>query len=290
MRILVTGGNGQLGKCIRDATTDSTDTYIFTDVDDFDITDPEAVDLMLRCNDFQVIVNCAAFTDVNAAESKAEIAEQINAEAVGYIAEAAKKYGVFFIQISTDYVFGGNINNTPCDENQQPNPTGVYGLTKLHGEEAIRKSGCRYMIIRTAWLYSRYGKNFVKTMISLTASKPEISVVIDQAGTPTYAPDLARAIVEIISRRLFEQHDGIYHYSNEGVCSWYDFATAIGKLAGNDGCNVLPCRSDEFPSPVRRPSYSVLDKTKIKQELGIRVPYWMDSLSTCIKEIKSDEA
>ncbi len=290
MRILVTGGEGQLGQCIRDASAGSEDSYIFTDVDDFDITDPDAVDLMLRCNDFQVIVNCAAFTDVNGAESKAEIAEKINAEAVGYIARAAKKYNVFFIQISTDYVFGGNCNNTPCREDQQPNPTGVYGLTKLHAEQLIEKSGCRYMIIRTAWLYSRYGKNFVKTMMSLTATRPEVNVVIDQTGTPTYAPDLAHSIVEIITRRLFERHCGIYHFSNEGVCSWYDFATAIGKMAGHDNCRILPCKSDEFPSPVRRPAYSVLDKTKIKSELGIVIPYWTDSLATCIKEIQSDEA
>lgn len=289
MRILVTGGDGQLGRCLRDATASSSDTYIFTDVDDFDITDPEAVELMLRCNDFQVIINCAAFTDVNAAESKADIAHKINTEAVGYIAEACARYGVFLIQISTDYVFGGNCNNTPCSETQAPNPTGVYGLTKLKGEQAIEQSGCRYMIIRTAWLYSRYGKNFVKTMMSLTATKPEIKVVMDQVGTPTYATDLANVLVRIVTERLFEHNCGIYNYSNEGVCSWYDFAVTISRLAGHDSCAIRPCSSTEYPSPVTRPPYSVLDKTKIKSELGVDVPYWTDSLSKCITLLK-DEA
>lgn len=290
MRILVTGSEGQLGQCIRDAATGSANEYIFTDVDDFDITDPEAVDLMVRCNDFQVIVNCAAFTDVNRAESQEDIAELINATAVGYLADAAKKYDVLLIQISTDYVFGGNLNNTPCTESQTPNPTGAYGRTKLHGEQAIERSGCRHIILRTAWLYSEYGNNFVKTMLSLTASRPELKVVFDQTGTPTYAQDLAQAIATIIDQNLYERNEGIYHYSNEGVCSWYDFTKTIAAMAGHTACDIQPCHSDEFPSPVKRPPYSVLDKTKFKQTFGMPVSYWTDSLSTCIKKLESHEA
>lgn len=285
MRILVTGGEGQLGQCINDAASGSKNEYIFTDVDDFDITDPEAVELMVRCNDFQVIVNCAAFTDVNRAESQEEIAELINATAVGYLAQAAKKYDVLLIQISTDYVFGGNQNNTPCTEMQTPNPTGAYGRTKLHGEQAIEESGCRHIILRTAWLYSEYGKNFVKTMLSLTADKPQLKVVFVQTGTPTYAHDLAKAIVDIIDRELSEGNDGIYHYSNEGVCSWYDFTKIIAEMSGHTTCDIQPCHSDEFPSPVERPAYSVLDKTKFKQTFNKDVPYWTDSLKTCIQNL-----
>ena len=290
MRILVTGSEGQLGQCIRDAATGSANKYIFTDVDDFDITDPEAVELMVRCNDFQVIVNCAAFTDVNRAESQEDIAELINATAVGYLADAAKKYNVLLIQISTDYVFGGNLNNTPCTESQAPNPTGAYGRTKLHGEQVIARSGCRHIILRTAWLYSEYGKNFVKTMLSLTASKPELKVVFDQTGTPTYAQDLAKAIVSIIDQGLYDGNEGIYHYSNEGVCSWYDFTKEISAMAGHTACDIQPCHSDEFPSPVKRPAYSVLDKTKFKQTFSMPVPYWTDSLSICIKKLEPHEA
>lgn len=290
MRILITGGEGQLGRCIADEVKDSPNEYIFTDVDDFDITDPEAVELMVRCNDFQVIVNCAAFTDVNRAESQEDIAELINATAVGYLAQAAKKYDVLFIQISTDYVFGGNLNNTPCTENQCPNPTGAYGRTKLHGELAIEQAGCRHIILRTSWLYSEYGKNFVKTMLSLTESKNELKVVFDQTGTPTYARDLAKAIVNIIDQGLYDGNGGIYHYSNEGVCSWYDFTKMIAAMSGHTVCNILPCHSDEFPSPVERPAYSVLDKTKFKEIFGFGVPYWTDSLQKCITKLLSDEA
>ncbi|MDE7385708.1 MAG: dTDP-4-dehydrorhamnose reductase [Muribaculaceae bacterium] len=290
MRILVTGGNGQLGRCIALAAAGSQNEYIFTDVDDFDITAPKAVDLMIRCNNFDVIVNCAAYTDVNRAEEHEEVAERINATAVGYLARAAARYNALLIQISTDYVFGGNLNNTPCTESQEPNPTGAYGRTKLHGEQAIMASGCRYIILRTAWLYSEHGRNFVKTMLSLTADKPQLNVVFDQCGTPTNAHDLARAIVTIIDNRLHEGHEGIYHYSNEGVCSWYDFAKAIAAFAGHTGCDIKPCHSDEFPSPVKRPAYSVLDKTRFKTTFGITVPYWTDSLHTCIKTLTSHEA
>ena len=290
MRILVTGGNGQLGRCIALAAAGSTNEYIFTDVDDFDITDPEAVDLMIRCNNFDVIVNCAAYTDVNRAEEQEDIAERINATAVGYLARAAARYNALLIQISTDYVFGGNVNNTPCTETQTPNPTGAYGRTKLHGEQAIEASGCRYIILRTAWLYSEHGRNFVKTMLSLTADKPQLNVVFDQCGTPTNAHDLATAIVTIIDNRLFDSREGIYHYSNEGVCSWYDFAKTIAALAGHTACDIKPCHSDEFPSPVTRPAYSVLDKTRFKTTFGLTVPYWTDSLQTCIQTLTTNEA
>jgi dTDP-4-dehydrorhamnose reductase len=287
MRILVTGGNGQLGNCMRVASANSANEYIFKDVDDLDITDAEAVALDIKVNNYDVIVNCAAYTNVDKAEEQQEIAELINAKAVEYLAKAAKENGVEFIHISTDYVFGGNTNNTPCNEGQPTNPTGAYGVTKLHGEQAILNSGCEYVIIRTAWLYSEYGKNFVKTMLNLTATKPELKVVFDQTGTPTYAQDLADAIVDIVENKKYVGKTGIYHFSNEGVCSWFDFTKMIAEYAGNTDCNILPCHSSEFPSPVVRPSYSVLDKYKIKQIFGVSVPYWTDSLKKCIANLKN---
>jgi dTDP-4-dehydrorhamnose reductase len=290
MRILVTGGNGQLGNCMQVASANSANEYIFKDVDDLDITDAEAVALDIKVNNYDVIVNCAAYTNVDKAEEQQEIAELINAKAVEYLAKAAKENGVEFIHISTDYVFGGNTNNTPCDEEQPTNPTGAYGVTKLHGEQAILNSGCEYVIIRTAWLYSEYGKNFVKTMLNLTATKPELNVVFDQTGTPTYAQDLADAIFDIVENKKYVGNSGIYHFSNEGVCSWFDFTKMIAEYAGNTDCNVQPCYSSEFPSPVVRPSYSVLDKAKIKKTFGVKVPYWTDSLKHCIKNLKSHEA
>jgi dTDP-4-dehydrorhamnose reductase len=288
MRILVTGGNGQLGNCLRVASKDSANEYIFKDVDDLDITNPEAVALDVKVNCYDVIVNCAAYTNVDRAEEQQDIAELINAKAVEYLAQAAKENGVELIHISTDYVFGGNQNNTPCGEEQPTNPTGAYGVTKLHGEQAIINSGCNYVIIRTAWLYSEYGKNFVKTMLNLTATKPELKVVFDQTGTPTYAQDLADAIVDIVENRKYEGNSGIYHFSNEGVCSWFDFTKMIAEYAGNNGCNIQPCYSSEFPSPVVRPAYSVLDKAKIKRTFGVKVPYWTDSLKLCVKNLLSN--
>lgn len=290
LRILVTGADGQLGNCIRRAARHSSDEYIFTDVDDLDITDREAVDLCVRCNDFNVIINCAAYTNVEKAESQPEIAERLNAEAVRNLADAAKKYGVFLIQISTDYVFGGSQGNTPRNEEEPVNPTGIYGLTKLHGEQAVESSGCKAIIIRTSWLYSEYGRNFVRTMLDLTSSRRELKVVFDQCGTPTYAQDLADAIVDIIDERKLVGNEGIYHYSDEGVCSWFDFTKSIAEIAGNRACDIQPCHSEEFPSPVTRPAYSVLDKTKFKQTFGLRVPYWTDSLKVCIKNLKENEA
>lgn len=290
MNILVTGANGQLGNCMRNAAKNSKGKYIFTDVAELDITDPEAVRRMVKNNDVKLIVNCAAYTNVDKAENDAAFAEKLNSEAVANLANAIKENDGTLIHISTDYVFGGEPYNTPCREDQKGTPTGVYGLTKLHGEQAIEASGCKALVFRTAWLYSEYGKNFVKTMLNLTSTKPELKVVFDQTGTPTYAQDLADAIHHIIENRKFEGNEGIYHYSNEGVCSWFDFTKAIAEIAGNSGCDIKPCHSDEFPSPVKRPAYSVLDKTKFKKTFGLRVPYWTESLKVCINNLKQNEA
>lgn len=299
MNILVTGANGQLGNCIRKAVEvaplppkggaqeEDSDKYIFTDVAELDITDAEAVRKMVEANDIKAIINCAAYTNVDKAETDAEFAEILNAKAVRNLADAIKENGGTLFHVSTDYVFGGSQGNTPRTEEEPVNPTGVYGITKLHGEQEIAKSGAKALIFRTAWLYSEYGKNFVKTMLNLTSTKPQLKVVFDQVGTPTYAQDLADAIVGIISDRKYEGHEGVYHYSNEGVCSWYDFTKMIAEIAGNTGCDIQPCHSDEFPSPVVRPSYSVLDKTKAKETFGIRVPYWTDSLRICIDNLDS---
>ena len=285
--ILVTGANGQLGMAMRKAAQGSADRYIFTDVTELDITDADGVRKMVRENDVNVIVNCAAYTNVDKAESDAEFAELLNATAVRNLAEAIKENGGTLIHISTDYVFGGSQGNTPRTEEEPVNPTGVYGLTKLHGEQAIAESGVKALIFRTAWLYSETGKNFVRTMLDLTATKPQLKVVFDQCGTPTYAQDLADAIFHIIENRRYEGNEGIYHYSNEGVCSWYDFTKVIAEIAGNRKCDIQPCHSDEFPSPVTRPSYSVLDKTKFRNTFGLKVPYWTDSLRVCIGNLKS---
>lgn len=290
MNILVTGANGQLGNCIRKAAKGSKDNYIFTDVTELDITDAEAVATMVKDCGINVIVNCAAYTNVDRAETDVDFAEKLNSMAVDNLAKAVKANDGVLIHVSTDYVFGGSQGNTPRTETEPVNPTGVYGLTKLHGEQAVAESGCRALIFRTAWLYSEYGKNFVKTMLNLTSSKPEIKVVFDQVGTPTYAQDLGDAIVNIIDNRKFDGNEGVYHYSNEGVCSWFDFTKSIAEIAGNTACDIRPCHSDEFPSPVVRPFYSVLDKTKFKQTFGLHVPYWTDSLKTCIKNIKENEA
>lgn len=290
MNILVTGADGQLGRCLRDVTASSADSYIFTDVAQLDITDPAAVRRVVSEIKPEIIVNCAAYTDVERAESDPATAEKLNATAVAILAEEAARTGATLFHISTDYVFGAEPYNTPCREDQQGTPTGVYGLTKLHGEQAIAASGCKALIFRTAWLYSEYGKNFVRTMLGLTASRPTLNVVFDQTGTPTYARDLARAIATIIAGRSFEGHEGIYHYSNEGVCSWFDFAKAIATMAGNSNCDIRPCHSDEFPSAVKRPAYSVLDKTKFKTTFGLSVPYWTDSLAECLNKLKGNEA
>ncbi len=288
MNILVTGANGQLGNEMRLVSKNSKDNYIFTDVAELDITDAEAVGKMVRDNDVKAIVNCAAYTNVDKAESDADFAELLNAGAVRNLADAVKANDGVLIHVSTDYVFGGSKGNTPRTEDEPVNPTGVYGLTKLHGEQAIAESGCKAIILRTAWLYSEFGKNFVKTMLNLTSTKPELKVVFDQCGTPTYALDLAEAIFDILENRKYEGNEGIYHFSNEGVCSWYDFTKMIAGYAGNTGCDIQPCHSDEFPSPVVRPSYSVLDKTKYKQTFGRKIPYWTDSLKKCLAKLSRE--
>lgn len=285
MNILVTGANGQLGNEMQLVAKGSTDRYIFTDVCEgyrkLDITDLDAIRREVRENNIQCIVNCAAWTNVDKAETAGGIVETLNATAPENLARAMKEVDGLLVHISTDYVFGGDPYNTPCKEDQKGTPTGVYGLTKLHGEQKIEATGGNYIIIRTSWLYSEFGHNFVKTMLSLTATKPQLKVVFDQVGTPTYAGDLANAIFDIIEHRKWQGHTGIYHFSNEGVCSWYDFTKKIAEIAGHTGCNIEPCHSDEFPSPVKRPAYSVLDKTKIKETFGIKIPYWVDSLKKC---------
>ncbi len=303
MNILVTGANGQLGNEMRIVSKNTTDKYIFTDVNEvegqettyLDITDLDAIRKMVCENNVQAIVNCAAWTNVDACETDeklAALAEKLNADAPENLAIAMKEVGGWLIQISTDYVFGKEPYNTPCNPDQKGTPTGVYGTTKLHGEEKIKnefekrisdheekKGG--YVIIRTAWLYSEFGKNFCKTMLNLTATKPSLKVVFDQCGTPTYALDLANAIVKILEKPV----EGTYHFSNEGVCSWYDFTQMIARIAGNTTCDIQPCYSSEFPSPVKRPAYSVLDKRTIKETFGVEVPYWVDSLEKCIHNI-----
>ena len=331
MNILVTGANGQLGNEMRILSQTSTDHYIFTDVNQvegletiyLDITDLDAIRQMVKDNDVNAIVNCAAWTNVDGAEDpeKYPLVEKLNATAPENLAKAMKEVGGWLVQISTDYVFGKEPYNTPCKEDQQGTPTGVYGATKLLGEQKIQqvfaaegsspfegdKRGS-YIIIRTAWLYSEFGKNFCKTMLTLTTTKPQLKVVFDQCGTPTYAYDLATAIVKALetveTSETPEAFSGIYHYSNEGVCSWFDFTKMIQQLAVELGtlepsetwnsvthanCVIEPCHSNEFPSPVTRPSYSVLDKTKIKETFGIQVPYWVDSLKKCIANIKNNQ-
>ncbi len=308
MTILVTGANGQLGNELRICSLASGDRFVFTDVNEasaeqvamlrklagdtvptdtvrLDITDSAAVRSMVEKEKVELIINCAAFTDVEGAEDRQALAEKLNADAPEILALAMKDAGGTLFHVSTDYVFGADPYNVPCREDQKGGPTGVYGLTKLHGEEKILTSGCNSVIIRTAWLYSEFGKNFLKTMLALTGSKPSLRVVFDQAGTPTYARDLAELICGIVSTRAYREHGGIYHYSNEGVCSWYDFTKFIAACAGHTDCDVQPCHSDEFPSKVVRPAYSVLDKTKVKTVFGVKVPYWMDSVRTCLGNI-----
>lgn len=296
MVILVTGANGQLGNEMRDVAAGAEDEYIFTDVSQvdsletvyLDITDLEAIRKIVVDNDVKAIINCAAWTNVDACETDkklAALAGKLNAEAPKNLAMIMREVGGVLFHISTDYVFGKEPYNTPCSPKQKGTPTGVYGETKKRGEENIIASGCEYIILRTAWLYSEFGKNFCKTMLNLTATKPSIKVVFDQCGTPTYAYDLAAAIYDIISHRKYEGHTGIYHYSNEGVTSWYDFTQMIARIAGHTACEILPCYSSEYPSPVQRPSYSVLDKKTFKDTFGLPVPYWVDSLERCINNL-----
>lgn len=292
MNILVTGANGQLGNEMQIVSKETkNDRYIFTEVCDgyehLDITDLDAIRRMVREQDVRCIINCAAWTNVDGAEApeKRDLVERLNATAPENLALAIREVGGLLVHISTDYVFGGDPYNTPCREDQKGTPTGVYGLTKLHGEEKIIASGADYLIFRTAWLYSEFGKNFVKTMLNLTETKPQLKVVFDQCGTPTYAYDLAQAIFAIIEQRQYAGKSGIYHFSNEGVTSWYDFTKMIALFSGHTACDIQPCHSNEFPSPVKRPAYSVLDKTKIKETFQITIPYWLDSLRRCIKNM-----
>lgn len=299
MNILVTGANGQLGNEMRLISKEMADHFIFTDVTEvegvettlLDITNLDAIKEMVKAHKVDCIVNCAAYTNVDKAETDVDFCRTLNAKAPQNLALVMKEVGGLLVHVSTDYVFGGDPYNVPCREDQKGTPTGVYGLTKLEGEENIKAAGCDYVIIRTAWLYSEFGKNFVKTMLNLTATKPQLKVVFDQAGTPTYAYDLARAIEVVLQDYAKEQptsaysKTGIYHFSNEGVCSWYDFTKTIAAMAGHTECDIQPCHSNEFPSPVKRPAYSVLDKTKIKETFGLRIPYWTDSLKVCINHL-----
>lgn len=307
MNILVTGANGQLGNEMRILAKNSADKYVFTDIVDaseesiamlnklagedintdtvhLDITDLDAIRKMVAENNVNAIVNCAAWTNVDGAEDpeKDALVEKLNATAPENLAIAMKEVDGWLVQISTDYVFGKEPYNTPCKEDQKGTPTGVYGATKLLGEQKIIATGCRYMILRTAWLYSEFGKNFVKTMLNLTATKPQLKVVFDQVGTPTYAGDLANTIITVLRNPV----EGTYHFSNEGVCSWFDFTKMIAEYAGNTECDIQPCHSDEFPSKVKRPAFSVLDKTKLKNVYSIKIPYWTDSLKNCIKYLQ----
>ena len=304
MNILVTGANGQLGNEMRIIAKNSSDNYIFTDVSQgegvettyLDITNLDAVRAIVAANKVEVIVNCAAWTNVDACETDkkmAVIAERLNADAPENLANAMKEVDGLLVQISTDYVFGKEPYNTPCKEDQKGTPTGVYGTTKLYGEQKIMATGVKHVIIRTAWLYSEFGKNFCKTMLNLTATKPALKVVFDQCGTPTYALDLAKAIEIIIKDYKQTSYSteyaktGIYHFSNEGVCSWYDFTKMIAEFSGHTDCEIIPCHSADYPSPVKRPAYSVLDKTKIKGTFGIKIPYWTDSLKVCIGHLQN---
>ena len=284
MNILVTGANGQLGRHMRLLAPQSVHRWLFTDVEELDITSRETVMDFVKDNGINIIVNCAAYTNVDKAESDEATAMRINGEAVGYMAEAMNAVGGTLIHFSTDYVFGGTMYNTPCSEDMKATPTGAYGRTKLAGEKAAAM--CHHLIFRTSWLYSEYGKNFLLTMLRLTSEKEQLSVVFDQVGTPTYAGDLAKAVFTIIESGEYKKKEGIYNYANEGVCSWYDFTKEIARQAGHTTCKITPCHSNEYPSPVKRPAYSVLDKTKFKQTFHQEVPYWTEALARCIANIK----
>ena len=293
MNILVTGANGQLGTEIRNASAGSAHRFIFTDVSQvpgaetvyLDITNADAVRIICASEDVGLIVNCAAYTDVEKAEGDIGFADLLNHTAAANLAAVACERKATLIHISTDYVFDGE-GNVPYRETDAPSPLGAYGITKFAGERSIMNSGCNYLIFRTAWLYSPYGKNFVKTMARLTSTNDTVRVVFDQAGTPTYAADLARLIVKVISDGMLDR-TGVYHYTNEGCISWYDLAVAVNRICGHS-CKVTPCHTGEFPTRVRRPKYSVLDKTLVKDTFGITIPYWYDSLVECLGRMKEE--
>lgn len=279
--ILVTGANGQLGNEMRKLGINSNNRYLYTDINELDITNLQSIRSFVIENNVSVIVNCAAYTAVEKAEDDKETANIINHLAVSYLATICKEFDATLFHISTDYVFQGD-KSTPYDEKEDTNPIGIYGKTKLEGEKAISTIGCKSLIFRTSWLYSEFGHNFVKTMLKLTSEKDRLSVVFDQIGTPTYAGDLANFILRIIEENKYIGNEGIYHYSNEGVCSWYDFAWEIACLSNNTKCIIEPCYSSQFQSKVKRPNYSVLDKSKAKSTFNISIPYWKHSLSICI--------
>ena len=282
MNILITGCNGQLGNEMQLLEKENPQhSYFNTDVAELDITDEAAIVKFVEDNEIDGIVNCAAYTAVDKAEDNQELCRKLNTVAPGYLAAAVEKRGGWMIQISTDYVFDGT-NHTPYTEDEPTCPNSVYGSTKLEGEQAAQKGCKRTMIIRTAWLYSTFGNNFVKTMIRLGKEKPELGVIFDQIGTPTYARDLAVAIFAAINQGVVP---GIYHFSNEGVISWYDFTKAIHRIAGITTCHVRPLHTAEYPTPANRPHYSVLDKTKIKQTYNLEIPYWEESLAQCVKKL-----
>ncbi len=279
MRVLVTGANGQLGSELRSLATAD---YLFTDIEELDICSEESVAEFIERNKIDRVVNCAAYTNVDRAEEEPEVAERVNTKAVAIMARVARRYDARLIHISTDYVFGGEGFDAPIKELTQPAPLGVYGRTKLLGERAIEESGCSYVVIRTSWLYSTYGKNFVKTILRLASEREELRVVSDQIGSPTYAKDLARVIVQICEAKDFD--GGVYHYSNRGAISWYDFARAIVEFSGAK-CRVIPCTTAEYGAKAPRPAYSVLDTSKICKALGCEIPEWRASLEKCIKKM-----
>ena len=290
LNILVTGGNGQLGCCLRDAAKASRNRYIFTDISDvpgmettlLDVCNPDTIDIVADSENVDVIINCAGYTNVDKAEDETRLADELNHVAAAHLAATAKRRGALLIHISTDYIFGGNAT-APIPEDAAPAPLGVYGATKLAGENAVRSSACSHIILRTAWLYSKYGRNFVKTMFALTANHPEVKVVNDQVGTPTYAPNLASFIASILEGGIPEQR-GIFNFTDEGVCSWYDFASEVNSLAGHS-CKVMPCRTADYPTRAKRPHYSVLDKSLVKSTFGVAIPHWTEPLRKCIEEL-----
>lgn len=282
--ILVTGADGQLGREMRRLGQLSPNNYIHTDIADLDITDADAVRAFVRANGIGVIVNCAAYTDVERAEEEPSAAERLNRLGVENLARAAAEADATLFHISTDYVFGGNAS-VPYTEECPTAPLGAYGRTKLAGEEAVRASGCKHLILRTSWLYSEYGNNFLKKMLRLTAEKEHLKVVFDQIGTPTYAGDLAMTLFSIIEGGYYPGNEGTYHFSNEGVASWYDFAVEIASSVGHDKCRIRPCRTSEFPAKAPRPAYSVLDKSRIKRTFGIEIPHWGESMRYCLHRL-----
>ena len=284
LNILITGARGQLGSSLRQLGSVSPNNYLATDVAELDITDAGAVLRAVREQGIDVIVNCAAYTDVERAEDDEPTAELLNHKAAGNLAAAAKATGATLFHVSTDYVFDGTAH-TPYTEDGTPSPLGAYGRTKLAGERAVMASGCRYLIFRTAWLYSEYGNNFLKTMLRLTSERDTLQVVFDQIGTPTYAGDLALALFSIIESERYAGTEGVYHFTDEGVCSWYDFATEIAAAAGHDKCRIIPCHTSEFPTKATRPAYSVLDKTKFKETFRMDIPHWREAMIYCMKRL-----